>query len=93
MHGNVGEYTQDCAIKKKRLRLRKRLDLYKLTDEPQFYIECEWIHVKGYSWISTSPSQYRQEFEENNPDFPRGFGAVSHQVRSSGIGIRIVREL
>ena len=93
LHGNVAEFTQDCAHKKRRVRLRTRIDLHKITDDAQFYKDCRWTHTKGYSWISTNASQYRQEKAANNPDFPRRFTYISHRIRSAATGFRVVREL
>ena len=93
MHGNVAEFTRDCAHKKRRFRLRTRIDLYKITDVPQFYKDCRWTHTKGYSWVASHASQYRQEKAANDPHFPRRFTYISHRIRSSATGFRVVREL
>ena len=93
MHGNVTEFTQDCWVKKKRFRLWKRKQFWRLSEPAVFDRDCEWVHIKGSSWISTHDSPFRREVEENNPHFPKRFFGYDDRTRSAGIGMRVVREL
>ena len=93
MHGNVSEFTQDCSIENKRFRLGKRKRFWRLSEPARFIADCEVIHLKGSSWLTTYDSPFRKETDENNPHFPTRFVTYDHRYKSAAKGIRIVREL
>lgn len=92
MHGNVSEFTQDCAMKKRRFRISRKL-VIQFSAEPRFFENCEWIRVKGSSWLSTYYSAFRRESDQNNPNFPDRWQAYPGLYKSAAKGIRVVREL
>ena len=92
MHGNVSEFTQDCAMKKRRFRISRNM-VIQFSAEPRFFKDCEWIRVKGSSWLSTYYSAFRRESDQNNPSFPDRWQAYPERYKSAAKGIRVVREL
>ena len=93
MHGNVTEFTQDCSIENKQFRLGKRQRFWRLSKPARFIADCEVIHLKGSSWLTTYDSPYRRETETDDPHFPRRFVTYNFRYKSAAKGIRIVREL
>ncbi len=92
MHGNVSEFTQDCALRGEKSRPFNRFK-HKLGEEPRFFRDCYWIHVKGSSWWFTRHSSFREESAQNDPLFPSVFYAYTARRKTSANGIRIVREM
>lgn len=95
MHGNVAEYTRDCAMKKKRFRLTNRFDrkLNSLNAESKFIKDCDWIRLKGSPWNTTYYSSFRQELIEHNRDFPVRTQSYPVRYKGAAIGFRVVREM
>lgn len=90
MHGNVREFTQDCALRGEKWHPFNRYR-YKLGDKPRFHRECHLIHVKGSSWGTTLRSPYRKETAQNDPLFPSMWHPYTWQRMTSHTGIRVVR--
>lgn len=93
MHGNVSEFTQDCSIVNKQFRLGKRKRFWRLSEPAWFNEDCEWVHLKGSSWLSTDDCPFRTEKVQNNPHFPKRFFTYHHRNSSAALGMRVVREL
>ncbi|MCY4128836.1 MAG: SUMF1/EgtB/PvdO family nonheme iron enzyme [Gammaproteobacteria bacterium] len=95
MHGNVGEFTRDCAMKKRRFRLSKKfpVKLNELSSESKFLTNCEWIRIKGSSWLSTDTPTMLWKSDNKNAYLWERIVAYPERYKSAGKGIRVVREL
>lgn len=94
MHGNVSEFTQDCAVKNKR-RLspfRSRL-MNEFRAKPEFIRDCARVRSKGFNWLTTYQLAFRRESDQNNPSFPERFVTTPIQNKTAAKGIRVVREM
>lgn len=94
MHGNVSEFTQDCALtKRRRFSPFKGRSMYKLSAESRFVEDCAMVHVKGASWQVNHHLAFRRKTDQNNKHFPERFTYTSIRTMSVGMGIRVVRDM
>lgn len=95
MHGNVGEFTRDCAMRERRFSLTRRfpMKLNEISAEPKFFRQCRWVRSTGSSWISTLNPVVLQKYDRSNSYIPRRFAAFPERYKSAAKGIRVVREM
>ena len=95
LHGNVGEFTRDCAMQERRISLTRRfsLKLNELSTEPKFFRKCRWVRIKGSSWISNNPPMVLSKSNRENAYIPGKFAAYPERYKSAAKGIRVVREM
>ena len=94
MHGNVSEFTQDCAVKKRRRfsPFSSRL-MNEFSAKPDFIRDCARIRSKGSNWLATRELAFRRKSDQNNPNFPERFVTTPVENMTSTKGLRVVREL
>ncbi|MCY3859270.1 MAG: SUMF1/EgtB/PvdO family nonheme iron enzyme [Gammaproteobacteria bacterium] len=95
MHGNVGEFTQDCAMRKRWFSLTRRfpVKLNKLSAEPKFFRNCEWVRLKGSTWNATRDSLVLWKFDRGRAYMERPVVTYPERYKGAAIGIRVVREM
>lgn len=95
LHGNVGEFTRDCAMQERRFSFTRRFPtkLNELSAEPKFFRKCRWVRRTGSSWISTLDPLVLQSYDRTNSFIPRRMAAYPERYKSAAMGIRVVRVL
>lgn len=92
MHGNVGEYAQDCAMTNRPIRITRGYT-NKFSPDIKMKKNCKWVRLNGGSWLTPEKSSFRREYSSLNPAFPERFRVFRSDYSSTAIGIRVVRIL
>lgn len=95
MHGNVGEFTQDCAMRERRFSLTRRfsLQLSKLSAESKFFRNCRWVRIKGSTWNVTHGPLVLWKLRRDNSYIAKPLVAYPERYMSAGVGFRVVRQM
>ena len=92
IHGNVTEFAQDCASRRKKLPIRRLHDQF--GAEPKNFEDCGHVFVMGSSWNQMMISGFRNTFSPwvaKNKRFPPPTQLYNVRYQSFSAGLRVVR--